>query len=91
MLELLAGRRPVDMSKPKMSRELVVWVHLMRNEGKQEEIFDPILRDKGFEEDMLQVLDVACMCVSQNPFKRPTIAEVVEWLNRVVSNQGAPK
>lgn len=91
MLELLAGRRPVDMSKPKMSRELVVWVHQMRNEGKQEEIFDPILRDKGFEEEMLQVLDVACMCVSQNPFKRPTIAEVVEWLNRVVSNRGAPK
>ncbi|XP_059302963.1 tyrosine-sulfated glycopeptide receptor 1 [Lycium ferocissimum] len=91
MLELLAGRRPVDMSKPKMSRELVAWVHQTRNEGKQEEIFDPILRDKGFEEEMIQVLDVACMCVSQNPFKRPTIAQVVEWLNRVGSNRGAPK
>ncbi|KAK4349758.1 hypothetical protein RND71_029071 [Anisodus tanguticus] len=91
MLELLAGRRPVDMSKPKMSRELVVWVHQMRNEGNQEEVFDPILRDKGFEEEMVQVLDVACMCVSQNPFKRPTIAQVVEWLNRVGSNRGPPK
>ncbi|CAN4085087.1 unnamed protein product [Withania somnifera] len=91
MLELLAGRRPVDMSKPKISRELVVWVHQMRNEGKQEEIFDPILRDKGFEEEMLQVLDVACMCVSQYPFKRPTIAEVVDCLSRVASNRLAPK
>ncbi|CAN4089238.1 unnamed protein product [Withania somnifera] len=91
MLELLAGRRPVDMSKPKISRELVVWVHQMRNEGKQEEIFDPILRYKGFEEEMLQVLDVACMCVSQNPFRRPTIAEVVDCLSRVASNRLAPK
>ncbi|KAH6821828.1 Leucine-rich receptor-like protein kinase family protein [Perilla frutescens var. hirtella] len=87
MLELLTGKRPVELFKPKMSRELVVWVHQMRSEGKQEEIFDPILRGKGFEEEMLQVLDVACMCVNQNPFKRPTIKEVVDWLKDVGSNR----
>ncbi|QCE13386.1 protein brassinosteroid insensitive 1 [Vigna unguiculata] len=80
MLELLTGRRPVDVSKPKMSRELVAWVQQMRNEGKQDQVFDPFLRAKGFEEQMLKVLDVACMCVSHNPFKRPCIREVVEWL-----------
>ncbi|OIT05203.1 PREDICTED: tyrosine-sulfated glycopeptide receptor 1 [Nicotiana attenuata] len=90
MLELLAGRRPVDMTKPKMSRELVVWVQQMRNQGKQEEIFDPLLRDKGFEEEMLNVLDVACMCVNHNPFKRPAITEVVEWLREVGSKREAP-
>ncbi|KAG6397895.1 hypothetical protein SASPL_139345 [Salvia splendens] len=87
MLELLTGKRPVEMFKPKMSRELVVWVHQMRSEGRQEEIFDPLLRGKGFEEEMLQVLDVACMCVNQNPFKRPTIQEVVDWLKVVGSNR----
>ncbi|KAI4329006.1 hypothetical protein L6164_021313 [Bauhinia variegata] len=83
MLELLTGRRPVEVCKPKMSRELIGWVQQMRNEGKQEQVFDPLLRGKGFEEEMLQVLDVACMCVSQNPFKRPTIREVVDWLKNV--------
>ncbi|XP_027350337.1 tyrosine-sulfated glycopeptide receptor 1-like [Abrus precatorius] len=86
MLELLTGRRPVDVSKPKMSRELVVWVQHMRSEGKQDQVFDPLLRGQGFEEQMLQVLDVACMCVSQNPFKRPSIREVVEWLQNVGSS-----
>lgn len=85
MLELLTGRRPVDICKPKMSRELVGWVQQMRSEGKQDEVFDPLLRGKGFEEEMLQVLDVACMCVNQNPFKRPSIKEVVDWLKNVGS------
>ncbi|KAK7294555.1 hypothetical protein RJT34_17444 [Clitoria ternatea] len=84
MLELLTGRRPVDVCKPKMSRELVGWVQQMKNDGKQDQVFDPLLRGKGFEGEMLKVLDVACMCVSQNPFSRPRIKEVVEWLKNVV-------
>uniref|UniRef100_A0A0R0KYS9 non-specific serine/threonine protein kinase n=1 Tax=Glycine max TaxID=3847 RepID=A0A0R0KYS9_SOYBN len=87
MLELLSGRRPVDVSKPKMSRELVAWVQQMRSEGKQDQVFDPLLRGKGFEEEMQQVLDAACMCVNQNPFKRPSIREVVEWLKNVGSSK----
>ncbi|KAK4838642.1 hypothetical protein QYF36_015297 [Acer negundo] len=55
----------------------------IRNEGKQDQVFDPLLRGKGFDEEMLQVLDVSCMCVNQNPFKRPTIQEVVHWLKNV--------
>ncbi|WRX27130.1 Protein kinase domain - like 10 [Theobroma cacao] len=90
MLELLTGKRPVDMSRPKTSRELVAWVQKMRSEGKQDEVFDPLLKGKGSYEEMLQVLDVACVCINQNPFKRPTIKEVVDWLKNVgttISNQ----
>ncbi|KAK7338184.1 hypothetical protein VNO77_18786 [Canavalia gladiata] len=86
MLELLTGRRPVDVSKPKMSRELVVWVQHMRCEGKEDQVFDPLLRGKGFEQQMLQVLDVACSCVNHNPFKRPSITEVVQWLKNIGSS-----
>ncbi|XP_004510600.1 tyrosine-sulfated glycopeptide receptor 1 [Cicer arietinum] len=85
MLELLTGRRPMDVCKPKISRELVSWVQQMKIEGKHDQVFDPLLRGKGFEEEMLQVLDVACMCVNMNPFKRPSIREVVEWLKNVGS------
>ncbi|GFP90556.1 tyrosine-sulfated glycopeptide receptor 1 [Phtheirospermum japonicum] len=83
MLELLTGKRPVEVFKARMSRDLVMWVQEMRNEGKGDEIFDPILRGKGFQDEMTRVLDVACMCVSQNPLDRPTIKEVVEWLKNV--------
>ncbi|XP_076926414.1 tyrosine-sulfated glycopeptide receptor 1 [Bidens hawaiensis] len=83
MLELLTGKRPMEVFRPKESRELVVWVQQLRREGKQEEIFDPILTGKGFEEEMLRVLDVACMCVNVNPVKRPSINEVVDWLHDI--------
>ncbi|KAM6585491.1 hypothetical protein CsatB_012493 [Cannabis sativa] len=83
MLELLTGKRPVEVFKPRMSRELVGWVQQMRKEGKQDQVFDPLLREKGFDDEMLQVLDVACMCVNHNPFKRPTIKDVVDWLKNI--------
>ncbi|KAM0031894.1 putative protein kinase RLK-Pelle-LRR-Xb-1 family [Helianthus debilis subsp. tardiflorus] len=92
MLELLTGKRPMEVFRPKESRELVVWVQQLKREGKQDEIFDPILRGKGFEEEMLQVLDVACMCVNVNPAKRPGINEVVDWLHNInVGSNSIPK
>ncbi|WCJ39263.1 Leucine-rich receptor-like protein kinase family protein [Euphorbia peplus] len=83
MLELLTGKRPVEVFKSKMARELISWVQQMRNEGKQDEVFDPHLRGKGFDDEMLKVLDMACMCVNKNPLKRPTIKDIVDWLENL--------
>ncbi|XP_010537660.1 PREDICTED: tyrosine-sulfated glycopeptide receptor 1-like [Tarenaya hassleriana] len=83
MLELLTGKRPMEVFRPKMSRELVGWVQQLRSEGKQDEVFDPFLRGKGYEAEMLRVLDIACKCVNQNPLRRPTIQEVVDCLKNV--------
>lgn len=86
ILELLTRRRPVEVSKSMISSDLVTWVQQMRSEGKQEEVFDLLIRGKGYEDQMLQVLDVACMCTNQNQFKRPTIQEVVAWLEIVADD-----
>ncbi|XP_021761842.1 tyrosine-sulfated glycopeptide receptor 1-like [Chenopodium quinoa] len=91
MLELLTGKRPVEVSKSKASREIVVWVQQLKNEGKHEEIYDSVLRGKGYEQEMLQVLEVACKCVNQNPQVRPTINEVVDQLKNVKSYPQAPR
>ena len=56
-------RQPPWSIHPKMSRELVSWVQQMRIEGKQDQVFDPLLRGKGFEGQMLKVLDVGLMDV----------------------------
>lgn len=83
LLELLTRRRPVDLFKSNDSSQLVVWVNQMRRQGKEGQVFDVLLKGKGFEDQMLRVLDIACMCVHDNPFKRPTIGEVVVWLERI--------
>jgi hypothetical protein len=84
LLELLTGRRPVQIC-PK-SKELVQWVQEMRSKGKQIEVLDPALRDKGHEEQMLEVLEAACQCVNPNPGMRPTIQEVASFLNSIGAN-----
>ena len=43
ILELLTRRRPVEVSKSIISSDLVTWVQQMRSEGKQEEVFDPLI------------------------------------------------
>ncbi|KAL2933151.1 Tyrosine-sulfated glycopeptide receptor 1 [Bienertia sinuspersici] len=91
MLELLTGKRPVEVTKSKSSREIVVWVQQLKSEGKHEEIFDSVLRDKGNEQEMQQVLDVACKCVKQNPLERLTIKEVVDQLKNIKSCPHTPK
>ncbi|KAF2606482.1 hypothetical protein F2Q68_00046317 [Brassica cretica] len=78
MFELLTGKRQMEVFRPKMSREIVAWVHQMRREEKPEEVFDALLRKSGQEKEMLRVLDIACMCVNQNPMKRPVIQQVVD-------------
>ncbi|KAI0499261.1 hypothetical protein KFK09_020164 [Dendrobium nobile] len=83
LLELLTGRRPVELFKPKESAELVAWVKQMRYQGRQDQIFDIQLKGKGFDEQMLKVLEIACMCINENPLKRPTIRDVVAWLENI--------
>ncbi|KAF8685356.1 hypothetical protein HU200_043980 [Digitaria exilis] len=79
LLELLTGRRPVLTLSS--SKELAKWVQEMKSEGKQIDVLDPALRGTGHEEQMLKVLEVACKCVNHNPCMRPTIQEVVSFLD----------
>ncbi|MQL71494.1 hypothetical protein Taro_003778 [Colocasia esculenta] len=80
LLELLTGRRPVDIFKSQQTGELVGWAQRMTCQGAQEQVFDHRLRGKGFEPEMSRVLAIACHCVNYDPAKRPTIEQVVSQL-----------
>jgi Leucine-rich repeat (LRR) protein len=82
LLELLTGKRPVQVLTK--SKELVQWVREMRSQGKDIEVLDPALRGRGHDEQMLNVLEVACKCINHNPGLRPTIQEVVYCLETIV-------
>ncbi|CAN6215833.1 unnamed protein product [Urochloa humidicola] len=84
LLELLTGKRPVQVLTK--SKELVQWVREMRSKGKDIEVLDPALRGRGHDEQMLNVLEVACKCINHNPCLRPTIQEVVSCLDSVDAN-----
>jgi hypothetical protein len=54
LLELLTGRRPVDVSKSKGSKDLISWVLQMKSE-KEEQIFDSLIWSKAHEKQLLSV------------------------------------
>ncbi|KAK7244257.1 hypothetical protein RIF29_39076 [Crotalaria pallida] len=83
LLELLTGRRPVEVIKGKNCRNLVSWVFQMKSENKEQEIFDPAIWHKDHEKQLLEVLAVAGKCLNQDPRQRPSIEAVVTWLDGV--------
>ncbi|KAI3457442.1 hypothetical protein Pfo_014105 [Paulownia fortunei] len=81
LLELLTGRRPVEVCKGKNCRDLVAWVYQKKSEKREEEIFDSSIRDKDCEKQLMEVLGIACKCIDQDPRRRPSIDEVVSLLD----------
>ncbi|ONK71091.1 uncharacterized protein A4U43_C04F4630 [Asparagus officinalis] len=83
LLELLTGKRPVDMSKPKGSRDLISWVIQMKNDKREAEVFDPFIYDKENDGQMIKMLDIACLCLSNSPKLRPLTHQLVTWLDNI--------
>ncbi|KAM7251270.1 hypothetical protein ACFE04_023153 [Oxalis oulophora] len=83
LLELVTGRRPVEVCKGKNCRDLVSWVFQMKSEKKEDEVIDSSIWDKNLEKQLLQMLEIACKCLDKDPRRRPTIEQVVSWLDDI--------
>ncbi|KAF5728034.1 putative Phytosulfokine receptor precursor [Tripterygium wilfordii] len=84
LLELLTSRRPVEVCKGKRNcRDLVSWVFQMKSETRAAEVLDSSIWDKDHDKQLLEVLEIACKCLDQDPRRRPLIEEVVSWLDGV--------
>ncbi|CAL5060770.1 unnamed protein product [Urochloa decumbens] len=94
LMELVTGRRPVDMARPVGAgggRDVTSWAVRLRREGRGQEVIDAgVLGEDGrYREEAAKVLDVACACVSENPKARPTAQQVVEWLDAIAASSSA--
>ncbi|XP_038976271.1 phytosulfokine receptor 1-like [Phoenix dactylifera] len=83
LLELLTGKRPVDMCRPKGGRDLISWVLQMRKEKRENEVFDPFIYDKEHDSQMKQMLEIACLCLNDSPKLRPLSHQLVAWLENI--------
>ncbi|XP_009392844.2 phytosulfokine receptor 1-like [Musa acuminata AAA Group] len=83
LLELLTGRRPVDMCRPKAHRNVVSWVLQMKNEKREIEVFDPSVCSKQHDREAMRMLEIACLCVSDSPKLRPSTSDLVAWLEEL--------
>ncbi|KAA8543021.1 hypothetical protein F0562_021484 [Nyssa sinensis] len=84
LLELLTGRKPVDMSQPSGQENLVTWARpILRDKDRLEELADPRLAGNFPREDFVRVCTIAAACVASEASQRPTMGEVVQSLKMV--------
>ncbi|XP_021807069.1 nascent polypeptide-associated complex subunit alpha, muscle-specific form-like isoform X6 [Prunus avium] len=83
LLELLTGRKPVDMSQPPGEENLVAWARpLLTSKEGLEAMVDPNLGDVPFD-SIAKVAAIASMCVQPEVSHRPFMGEVVQALKLV--------
>ncbi|KAJ4831112.1 hypothetical protein Tsubulata_010626 [Turnera subulata] len=84
LLELLTGRKPVDMSQPPGQENLVAWARplLTSTEGLKI-IIDPSLGPDVPFDSVAKVAAIASMCVQPEVSHRPFMGEVVQALKLV--------
>ncbi|WVZ86344.1 hypothetical protein U9M48_033142, partial [Paspalum notatum var. saurae] len=89
LLELLSGRKPVDMTQPPGSENLVTWARplLTTREGLQR-LVDPSL-PAGYDfEKLAKAAAIASMCVHVEASHRPFMGEVVQALKLIHTGAG---
>ncbi|XP_031477357.1 receptor-like serine/threonine-protein kinase ALE2 isoform X3 [Nymphaea colorata] len=87
LLELLTGRKPVDMSQPQGQENLVAWARpLLTSKDGLEIIVDPALSGSYPFDTVAKVAAIASMCVQPEVSHRPFMGEVVQALKLVCSD-----
>ncbi|KAJ6431578.1 hypothetical protein OIU84_018959 [Salix udensis] len=59
---------------------------LMKKENRESEVFDRIIYDKQNDKELLLVLEIACLCLSEHPKLRPSTEQLVSWLDSIDTN-----
>lgn len=87
LLELLTGRKPVDMSQPQGQENLVTWARpLLTSREGLEQLVDPSLAGTYDFDDMAKVAAIASMCVHSEVTHRPFMGEVVQALKLIYND-----
>lgn len=87
LLELLTGKKPVDMSLPQGQENLVTWARpLLSSREGLEQLVDPSLAGTYEFDDMAKVAAIANMCVHPEVTHRPFMGEVVQALKLIYND-----
>lgn len=87
LLELLSGRKPVDMSQPQGQENLVTWARpLLASREGLKQLVDPSMAGKYDFDDVAKVAAIASMCVHPEVTHRPFMGEVVQALKLIYND-----
>nr|XP_010928312.1 calmodulin-binding receptor-like cytoplasmic kinase 3 isoform X1 [Elaeis guineensis] len=80
LIEILSGRRPVELRRQTDERITVRWAFKKYNEGNLRDILDPLLDEVIDEQVLGKILSLAFQCAAPTRADRPDMKEVGEQL-----------
>ncbi|MCD7449259.1 putative serine/threonine-protein kinase pbl26 [Datura stramonium] len=88
LLELITGKRAVDVTRDGHEQNLVTWAEpILKDTSRYIELVDPILEDDDFpQKSFNQAVAVAAMCLQDDAAVRPLISDVVTALSYLNHN-----
>ncbi|KAJ0673459.1 putative protein kinase RLK-Pelle-PERK-2 family [Helianthus annuus] len=79
LVELITGRKAVDINLPKGQQYLTEWARPLLEEGAITELIDPRLRDSYSEAEVRCMSHCASLCIRRDPRSRPRMSQVL-WM-----------
>ncbi|CAI9778645.1 unnamed protein product [Fraxinus pennsylvanica] len=85
LLELVTGERPTNVAKApeRLNGNIVAWIFHLSGTYKLQDAIDQFLVGKGYDNELFEVLNVACSCVLTDPKERPSMSEVYQFLRAI--------
>lgn len=80
LLELLSGRKPVDIQYPKGQESLVMWAKQIIDGGKVSQLLDLSLGSSHHPDQIEKMILAATLCIRRAPRFRPQISFVLKLL-----------
>ncbi|KAJ6847405.1 pto-interacting protein 1-like isoform X2 [Iris pallida] len=87
LLELLTGRKPVDLKLPRGQRSLVTWATPRLSEDKVKQCVDPKLGGEYPPKSVAKIAAVAALCLQYQADFRPNMSIVVKALEPLLNVQ----
>ncbi|KAJ7951647.1 Kinase family protein [Quillaja saponaria] len=80
LVELVTGRKAVDLNRPKGQQCLTEWARPLLEEYAIEELVDPGLGNHYSEQEVNCMLHAASLCIRRDPHSRPRMSQVLRIL-----------
>ncbi|KAG8077250.1 hypothetical protein GUJ93_ZPchr0007g6262 [Zizania palustris] len=80
LVELVTGRKAVDINRPKGQQFLTEWARPFLEERAFDELIDPRLGDRYCEHEVYCMLHAANLCIRRDPHSRPRMSHVLRIL-----------
>ncbi|XP_004234145.1 PTI1-like tyrosine-protein kinase At3g15890 [Solanum lycopersicum] len=84
LLEIISARKPLEKLANGVKRDIVQWALPYIQKGDFNHIADPRLKGKFNLQQLKNTILIAIKCTDGNPENRPSMLQVVDWLNNII-------